>query len=376
MGTLCVSGMHGMYWGPRETGCDQGRFRARAISDDHVGMPRSSADRLPVRCSASLLCLALALGASPATAKEVLVAARGKQESQWALRAADAAGHDVTDGSELYNRTRAMVFDLNEERPPGSWPPAIRGVWDKGMAACHSLRTQPTFTIQDKDAWLCSRDLAPAVWQQYIDHLAPWLVLEVSVSQPERSGPYDVEVRAYEPGATVMRVQTERSRDPRGAVEDLVEAALAGRGRVSPRAVLRELPKPKAKATATAPPRTDVVLKTPVKVPDGCPALPTALALRGPTTHSVAYLGGAWTAAIPDGRRGGPALACDLTSTSAGSSNPLFRGSAMKSFGFTLTCAGEAVVQKRGLGISEAHGLEQAAPALLQALVDEACEAP
>ena len=349
-----------------------------------------------------LLLLLLLLASSGAQAKTVAIAVSGPPEllddvSQ-AVRATKASPVDVT---PVHARTHALVFDLNDSEPPSGWPQELAGVWRQGWAACTPLRTQPRFTMQDKGAWLCSRALAPALWQRFLDQRKPDVVLAVSASQASRPGEperWSLEVVAYGPNETVQRTLSDEPRASGGGglggrrvltsgapeapasgaplaerVRTFVQRALKGDGHVAPRAVVRAFPTLSIPSADAKPqPPAQVKLKETVEIPEACRELPASLAVRAPTDELSAYFAGAFEAGIPVERRSGAALACDLLLLGP-LSGGLLSGTRMKSFHYQLRCGGERILALQGLGISEPHARADLAPKLLKAIVNQAC---
>lgn len=284
-----------------------------------------------------------------------------------------ARGSVVLDVTPSYRALHGLTFPIDGP-PPEGWPPSLDGVWQEGHAACQAQAVRPPYTLANQGMFLCSRELAPWLWQQLIDHLR---ADEVIVVAPRRRSPAEggdeLVGIGYAPGDTTRR-RLVRAHDE-GALLEVVVALLAGEGAPDRRAVAREpMPHPRADSPELfqGAPLLDLDR---VPVPAGCGPLPDVDIV--PTAAPLAQTVGALYASSGALRAAGPRRQCALRVwTSTDNGGGVLAGSSMRSVGASLDCGPDVPpVFGRGIGVSVVHSHPRLAPHLAGALLNALCRA-
>lgn len=323
------------------------------------------------------------VAASPAFANQVLVVVDGPQAAFRATHeAVRAAGHEPVDVTGVHQRLFALLgmpgLDLNNDTPPMGWPAKLKGAWDEVHAACGARRTQPTYTLQDREAWMCSQEAAYALWQLFLDeHKAgAVLVLKATETRKRDSTTWKVKIETYARGATSRRVVEDSGSSVTHLIPRNVKLLLAGGGQPQRRLTTRTLPKNHvpAEGAAVVPPRPLGRAK-PATLPEGCSA-PAALALRGDDTVA-GILSGIYLASVPESARQGPPLSCDLTwFVGNPETSEMFSGGSMRSFGALLRCGEGRTFRGRALGISPETAFDgRGGTQIVERVLQEVCAA-
>jgi len=281
---------------------------------------------------------------------------------------------DVIDFSDVRAPLTAMIFNIDGGQPNG-WPAALSSTWDGGVAACHARGDGSAFTMKNKGAWLCSRELSKALLQAYLDHVMPDEVVVVVVSEDRKTGIVTARAERFAPSAASMTVAVKQGRDPaRVALMAIHDAGVSSAER-APRAVVRPVPKPPAGTVIMTNP--DLMRGSPkldIAVVDvtPCPAARVRLDI-GPKEAPIATTLSDLANRSLKTTEADPALACTIDVAKNNAPSPIFARTGMSVFTGTLTCEGMTHVSANGFGIHGDHAQKDLAPSVLKKFVEARC---
>lgn len=329
------------------------------------------------RTQAVLVVFTLASIGTEAQAKRLAIAAEGVPAAEVidALRAAKGLSpEDVIDISEVTALLTGVRFTLRSPRPTG-WPTALDGDWTAGAAECAAFGSDDDYTGAGTDTMLCTRQLASALYQRYLDSLAVDEVILVRVSVDPLSKSRVAQATRFEPGAARARSGSKRTgEDSVAQVLAAIEAAGSAREARVERENGRDLPKG---PPADTPELRYGFAKTnlpPVDVGPACGEARVALDISpadAPLSVTTRMLY-AKSLSIADGADA-PALRCEVRLWQPKKLTPM--KSRMDVFRGTLTCDGTPRVGTNSMGISAEHALQTMAPVLVKKLVVARCAA-
>lgn len=335
-----------------------------------------SAHRLPLAALTVVVTLSIA---GRADARRLAIATSGVSFDDVARGMPEARGLsplDVIDFSDIYAPLNALVFNIDGGQPNG-WPAELSATWDGGVAACHARGDGSAFTMKNKGAWLCSRELSKALQQAYFDHVKPDEVVVVIVSEDPKSGIITARAERYAPSAASMTVAIKQGRDPaRVALMAIHDAGVSSAERAT-RAVVRPVPTPPPGTVMVTNPdlmRGSPKLDLPVVDVTPCPAARVRLDI-GPKEAPIATTLTDLANRSLKTTEADPALVCTIDVAKNNAPNPFGR-TGMSVFTGTLTCEGMAPVSANGFGIHGDNAQKDLAPSVLKKFVVARCVAP
>ena len=203
------------------------------------------------------------LTATPVLARTVFVSfddrARlgGPLRSQVQKAVLQSAGADeedeVRDLSELSRALFApgMLVPEFDKPPPRGWPKALAKDWEQGNAGCRARVEKLSRLSRPAAAMQCQKELARALYQRFLEHERPALVLEVST----QDAPGDDQGRTVRVFARIFTPSGEHSEgrkllvsvaraDTASAAARLVTSLRKGEGEATRIELPRALPQP------------------------------------------------------------------------------------------------------------------------------------
>jgi hypothetical protein len=324
--------------------------------------------------------VALLLFAGPlaAQAKTVALAVNLTGEAERAARAAlTRAGWKVLDASDAYYALLDGLSPLKmgklDADPPESFAENAALVADhrRGTDACKARAGKPPYGLANAAAFVCGGRLAEALFQRYLDALAPDLVVEINLKST--GGPrYDLRVSGYAPGSERTRSFAARRvalRDTGPLAARLALDVAVGRGGGGSRVVARELPETSEADSAGLALGLSQDLPGP-PIPAGCRGpLPQALELPHAAAPFAATVARQWSNTVSGSPAAtAPPLACKLVFRG----EPLMAGAEVKSWVGTLFC-GEEKFEATVLHIEVVTAQRQVSSRIVQKLLESRC---
>jgi hypothetical protein len=342
--------------------------------------------RTVVDSTSSLLVIALfVVGVTAATTARadqkrprIAIAAGGVTVGDLARELPEARGTNAAEIVDITDVHRALTdtfFTLDARRPNG-WPRELEKTWDDGVAACRARGHGKPFSLNNKGAWLCSRQLAPTLLQLFYDQVRADEIIVVSVY-------YDEKKRLREGSAERFSADSTSTKASSGSGENsnlalavaLVEETRRG-GRMMPRKIVRELP---TVPTATSPELLagEPVLDLPVQaLGPVCPSAQVTLAVEPKDAPLARTLTSLYARSLPpDPAAASTTVRCDLRIWEVVNVKGPLAMTKMRSFTTSLQCDGMAPIDQIDLGISPSHTHKQIAPKLASAFVAARCGA-
>ncbi len=257
-------------------------------------------------------------------------------------------GYQVKDLSVEYDYFNGIsplpTGNINAARP-GFWPSDLADAWDQGIAACLARAGAPPYGTTNREAFLCGRQLAAALWQRYLDHQRLARFVVAPVIEPISGARLSVEGVSFVPDETVAHTlaTTLTLSVMREQVQSWLEEMLAGKGKSITRRFERELPRPPSAALPRREPDVTGFDLSPVPLPASCSAsLPPDLLIE-PATDWIAMVTAArWRASVATRDRSADALGCSIQLIDHGA----LMGTSMRDFVVNLTCGGVSHVTR------------------------------
>ncbi len=338
---------------------------------------RSEEER--IRSTLGILVVLVALVfATGAASKSIAVTVEHPGARQAVVQALTEGGHEVRDVLRewtLFHGLSPLTLGTLDAPRPAFWPGELSDAWERGMWACRDRAGKPPWGVKNREAFLCGRELAKVLWQLWLDHVNPDVVLVIESGAGSREGQVDLEAAAHGPAESSRRVLSARGVPDALAGERAVGLAvelLAGKGRPEPRLVWRALPRvPFVDAGLTPALKMGSTLDLPaVSIPAGCDRKFPALRISPASAPLAGTISRQWDRTVAGRRAAGTTLSCKL-SLVVGS--PVMAGVSVRRIEAFLKC-GLRQVGQNAVGLTAAHGHEKLSQGLVEGLLRDLCQ--